>query len=120
MQRSSVRTAAAIILRTAFLAPAMRTSPDSGLPPVITNFCMDRCSLVAGSHPRRAHAGRDPAPLRQVPRIRALADELHGRGPFPRSGGVVRGPFSRLAPVWRAFVTTRVAASFAVGPHYPG
>ena len=46
-QRSSVRTAAAIILRTAFLAPAMRTSPDSGTPPVITNFCMDRCSLVA-------------------------------------------------------------------------
>ena len=41
-QRSSVRTEAAIILRTAFLAPAMRTSPESGLPPVITNFCMER------------------------------------------------------------------------------
>ena len=39
---SSVRTAAAIILRTAFLAPAMRTSPESGAPPVITNFCMER------------------------------------------------------------------------------
>ena len=41
-QRSSVRTEAAIILRTAFLAPAMRTSPESGVPPVITNFCMER------------------------------------------------------------------------------
>jgi hypothetical protein len=33
-------------LSTAFLAPAMRTSPFSGAPPVITNFCMERCSLV--------------------------------------------------------------------------
>ena len=30
------------LLSTAFLAPAMRTSPDSGMPPVITNFCMER------------------------------------------------------------------------------
>ena len=36
------------LLRTAFLAPAMRTSPESGAPPVITNFCMDRCSLPIG------------------------------------------------------------------------
>ncbi len=38
----SVRAAAAIILSTPFFAPAMRTVPDSGDPPVITNFCMDR------------------------------------------------------------------------------
>ena len=37
---SSVRAAAAISLRTAFLAPAMRTSPCSGLPPVTMNFCI--------------------------------------------------------------------------------
>ena len=36
---SSVSAAAAIILRTAFLAPAIRTSPWSGTPPVMTNFC---------------------------------------------------------------------------------
>ncbi len=33
---SSVRMAAAIIFRTAFLAPATRTSPLSGTPPSIT------------------------------------------------------------------------------------
>ncbi len=40
-----MRAAAAIIFSTPFLAPEMRTVPDSGWPPVITNFCMDRCSL---------------------------------------------------------------------------
>ncbi len=37
---ASVRAAAAMSLSTAFLAPAIRTSPWSGAPPSITNFCI--------------------------------------------------------------------------------
>ena len=67
--RSSVRAAAAIILSTAFFAPAILTSPLSGMPPVITNFCIGLSSLgglVPGRVSGRPAGRRCCGPLAQL------------------------------------------------------